>query len=277
VAWWGGEGLSHKEQTMRFKSLVKSAFNGLGYDIHRQGSDAGEHGKPGLTADERVKQAVAAQFWWHTISLPGDIKTPGKVPESTQDWIAQLIPSHLSGRSVLDVGAWDGYYSFLAERRGAASVLAIDNDQNGRHSGAFITARKLLHSGVEYAVMDVENIEQMHRHFDTVFFFGVYYHLKNPLSVLEALARVTERVLLLEGHFIEDDGQPMMRFYPGAELAGDPTNWWGANEACLVQMLKASGFARVEVVAKSGLAPGLDARNPAEVGGRILIRAYKQQ
>jgi tRNA (mo5U34)-methyltransferase len=256
-------------------SLIKSIFKSLGFEVHRLGSNATEPCKPDLQERQRVQALVDSHFWWHTITLPQGIKTPGKVPESTQAWIAQMIPSDLTGQAVLDVGAWDGYYSFLAENRGAASVLAIDNDQNGRHSNAFITARELLHSRVEYAIMDVANIEQLHRSFDTVFFFGVYYHLKNPFLVMEALARVTERVLLLEGHFIEADGQPLMRFYPGAELAGDATNWWGANEPCLVQMLKASGFRSVEVVDKSGLAPGLDVRNPAEVGGRILIRAKK--
>ena len=33
----------------------------------------------------------------------------------------------LSGRTVLDIGAYDGFYSFEAERRGAARVLATDS------------------------------------------------------------------------------------------------------------------------------------------------------
>src|SRR5215210_1776907 len=36
------------------------------------------------------------------------------------------IPGDLSGKSVLDIGAWDGYFSFEFERRGAERVLAID-------------------------------------------------------------------------------------------------------------------------------------------------------
>ena len=38
----------------------------------------------------------------------------------------------------------------------------------------------------------------------------------------------------------------MMVFYPGRELANDPTNWWGPNSACVTAMLRDSGFARVE-------------------------------
>ena len=37
------------------------------------------------------------------------------------------MPEDLSGLSVLDIGAWDGYISFEAERRGARRVLATDS------------------------------------------------------------------------------------------------------------------------------------------------------
>jgi hypothetical protein len=37
-----------------------------------------------------------------------------------------------------------------------------------------------------------------------------------------------------------------MRFYPGAELNGDPTNWWGPNCAALEVMLRDVGFQRIE-------------------------------
>src|SRR4051812_2971451 len=42
---------------------------------------------------------------------------------------ACVIPQDLTGARVLDVGAFDGFYAFLAERRGAARVVAVDNDQ----------------------------------------------------------------------------------------------------------------------------------------------------
>ena len=36
------------------------------------------------------------------------------------------LPASLAGASVLDIGAWDGFFSFEAERRGAARVVAAD-------------------------------------------------------------------------------------------------------------------------------------------------------
>ena len=41
----------------------------------------------------------------------------------------RAIPEQLTGARVLDVGTFDGFYAFLAERRGAARVVAVDNEQ----------------------------------------------------------------------------------------------------------------------------------------------------
>lgn len=219
----------------------------------------------GLTS-ERVRSAIAAHsVWWHTIALPFGIMTPGRVRQDMHDWIAQAIPADLSGSTVLDVGAWDGYYSFLAETRGA-SVLAIDADINPQGTAGFDIIRRLLGSKAEYKIMDVENIETLGKTFDVVFFLGVYYHLKNPFLTLEKLARITNSLLILEGHFITRGRQPMMRFYPRDELGGDSSNWWAGNESSLISMLEVCGFKKVSCVAKLRDFKG---------GGRILITARK--
>src|SRR5258706_14494121 len=51
------------------------------------------------------------------------------------------IPADLSGKTVLDVGAWDGFFSFEFERRGAKRVLAIDA-WGGRGLDVFLLARE---------------------------------------------------------------------------------------------------------------------------------------
>ena len=38
------------------------------------------------------------------------------------------IPDDLTGWTVLDIGAWHGFFSFECERRGADRVLAVDID-----------------------------------------------------------------------------------------------------------------------------------------------------
>ncbi|HEY4097033.1 MAG TPA: glycosyltransferase [Baekduia sp.] len=94
----------------------------------------GDDGSPGGAADAgRARRAAlraeveSIPHWWHSIDL-GGIVTPGvKTPEILAAELAGLSMPDLRGLTVLDVGAWDGYYAFAAERAGAARVVALDH------------------------------------------------------------------------------------------------------------------------------------------------------
>jgi tRNA (mo5U34)-methyltransferase len=75
---------------------------------------------------ERVRDAVA--LWFHTFALSPGIYTPG-IARDHGYRLGVLGFDRFAGRSVLDVGAFDGFYSFLAEARGARRVVALDNEQ----------------------------------------------------------------------------------------------------------------------------------------------------
>ena len=76
----------------------------------------------------------------------------------------------------------------------------------------------------------------------SVLFLGVLYHLPNPLLALERVASVTSDFLVLETVVdMVGFGRPAAAFYPGRELNGDPTNWWGPNEAAVHGMLRSVG------------------------------------
>jgi tRNA (mo5U34)-methyltransferase len=163
----------------------------------------------------------------------------------------------LAGTSVLDIGAWDGFFSFEAERRGASRVLATDSfiwgGANPHQSRAgFDLARRALGSHVEDCTIDVMDLSpETVGVFDLVLFLGVLYHLKHPLLALERVYSVTADHLVLETHAERRPARrPAMVLYPGAELAGDPTNWWGPNVAAVEGMLTTVGFSRVRVVSR---------------------------
>ena len=64
--------------------------------------------------------------WFHTIDLGNGVVTPGD--DNSPVKLKRLaFPPDLSGKTFLDIGAWDGFFSFEAERRGAARVLATDS------------------------------------------------------------------------------------------------------------------------------------------------------
>lgn len=208
-----------------------------------------------LCRKKRMAAEAARIEWWHSIDLGNGIVTPGQYDTRTLlDRIG--MPSDLSGLSVLDIGAWDGYFSFEAERRGASRVVALDSYvwRNAIRSGkaGFLFARQALGSQVEDVEMEVMEIapEKMGQ-FDVVLFLGVLYHLRHPLRALERVRRVTKKLLIMETH-VDLPGlqRPAMAFYPGVELNNDATNWWGPNEACCIEMLKAAGFRNVKIAGR---------------------------
>ena len=75
---------------------------------------------------ERVRDSVS--LWFHTFALAPGVYTPG-IARDHGYRLAVLGADRFAGRSVLDVGAFDGFYSFLAEARGARRVVAVDNEQ----------------------------------------------------------------------------------------------------------------------------------------------------
>lgn len=188
--------------------------------------------------------------WFHRIELPGGYTTPG-----TDDSASKLELLHLpslAGKSVLDVGAWDGFFSFTAERMGASRVVALDS-RSWRDPGkeGFEYARSALGSQVEDVECEVLDIspETAGGTFDVVFFLGVLYHMRHPLLSLERVASVTNELLVLETVIdLTWLRRPAAAFYPGMFL-GDPTNWWGPNKPAVIAMLEEVGFTRFDTFA----------------------------
>ncbi len=215
--------------------------------------------------DDQLRARAESLRWYHTIDLGGGVVTKG-IDDSAARLERLQLPASLAGMTVLDVGAWDGYFSFEAERRGAARVLATDSyswrgDGWGTKAG-FELARATLGSRVEDAEIDVMDLspDRVGR-FDVVLFLGVLYHLRHPLLALERLASVTTQLLILETVVdMIGAGLPAAAFYPGRELNHDPTNWWAPNAEALVGMLESAGFSRAEVVTPLPRAPYRAAR-----------------
>jgi tRNA (mo5U34)-methyltransferase len=202
------------------------------------------------TADVRkLIENLERLGWYHSIELPsGEVVQGIQTVEQLRHRIAQFpIPQDLTGKRVLDIGAWDGWFSFEMERRGA-SVLAIDNAKRTR----FLKARELLGSKVDYQIADISRVtpRELGR-FDIVLFFGVLYHLKHPLHALETVCDLSTDLALVES-FVTDDGShpdapPVMEFYETTECVGQFDNWVGPNTSCLLAFCRTAGFARVDL------------------------------
>ena len=256
--------------------------------------------------------AESVGYWWHSIDLGEGVVTRGyKTRETLQNELESLRLPDLRGKTVLDIGAWDGFFSFEAERRGARRVVALDhyvwsldlpkhirythecgergvaplpyektpNWQPDKLPGkrGYDTAHKALDSKVETVVGDFMTMDLASLGpFDVVFFLGVLYHMEDPLAALRRVASLTNGVVIIETHAIALPGYEHLEiceFYSSNQLNGDVSNWWGPNVKALEGMCRAAGFVRVEVMPRSGY---VDASHPKGSFYRKTRRAVGQ-
>ena len=201
-----------------------------------------------LTADTQRKNTELAKLgYYHSIELPDGRIIPGfQTIEMQRSRIAQFpIPQDLRGKRVLDIGAWDGWFSFEMERRGA-TVVAVDATKKTR----FLEAKAMMGSKVDHVVADITYLTPRDvGYFDIVLFFGVLYHLKHPMLALERVCELSTDLVCVESFVTDEEPAgtiPAMEFYEGTQLAGQFDNWVGPNISCLLAMCRTAGFARVD-------------------------------
>jgi tRNA (mo5U34)-methyltransferase len=227
------------------------------------------------TSPRELESRIEEIDWFHSIDLGNGVITPGK-DDSKYKLSRLALPERFDGKSVLDIGAWDGYFSFEAEKRGAKRVLSVDSySWSGKGWGTksgFELARSILNSNVEDREIEVYDLSPENVGvFDTVFFLGVFYHLRNPLRALECVSRVTKEMLILET-FVDElkNRRPAMAYYPGTDDNADPTSWWGPNVKCVEAMLKTVGFKKTQVVSLKK-----HRGFPSPNTGRVVIHGWK--
>jgi len=219
-----------------------------------------------IGAERETARAVLEEvpFWFHTFSLDGgSIYTPGVARDHR--YRIPAIPADLRGRSVLDVGAFDGFYSFLAESRGAERVVAVDNEQyrdwvRARwgievEGGEGLRAiSRLLDSKVVYKRLDAFDLDALGERFDLILCFGILHRVENPLGLLGVLRRrlAAGGRVLLETYGVADeriaDEAAIQVCEPGGVYARDEFVYWGFSGESLSRLARHAGFDRAEIV-----------------------------
>jgi tRNA (mo5U34)-methyltransferase len=246
-------------------------------------------------ASEFQRRIDAVPFWFHSIDVGHGLTTPGlKSPAALRAELESLRIPNLRGKTVLDIGAWDGFYSFEAETRGAAAVTALDHYvwsmdleahrrhvQESRDRGVvpsayhempywkpeelpgkrgFDVAHELRRSGVKTIVADFMSADlKALGAFDVVLYLGVLYHMENPLESLKRLASVTREVAIIETQAVVVPGfedRAICEFFESNELNFDVSNWWAPNRRAIEGMCRAAGFSRVETIQGPGQRSG---------------------
>lgn len=233
-----------------------------------------------------LESVAGVPFWWHSIDLGKGVVTPGvKTSETLARELKAMRLPDIRGKTVLDVGGWDGYFAFEAERRGAARVAVLDHymwamDIPGQQAywkrcaeegitpvpyhetrhwqpdtmpgrRGFDVARRILASRVEAFPVDFMrcSLDEVGT-WDIVLYLGVLYHMEDPMAALRRLAAVTKERAIIETEAVVVPGyehEALWRFFPYAELNHDISNWWAPNLPALAGALHPAGFSRAEV------------------------------
>ena len=210
-------------------------------------------------AANSLRRRVDEVSWFHKMALPNGVVTPG-IRDVSRTLPRLGFPETFAGRTVLDIGAWDGFYSFEAKRRNATKVVAVDHvawsDTGWGSKAGFLLAREALDLDIEDVHVDVMDLspERVGGVFDDVLFLGVLYHLRDPVTALERVASVTGDRLILE----TETTMPWLRrpaaeVHVGGRLNGDDTNVYAHNPSALRAMLTRVGFRRIEVLHRERL------------------------
>ena len=268
-----------------------------------------------MNRDEKTDLLNKVPFWFHSIDCGEGIVTNGRKDLILlQNELRQMSLPDLHGKSVLDIGAWDGFFSFAAEELGADRVLALDHSvwsmdlseqqkywseckkkniipkpyhvipghwNPGTLPGkkGFDTAHRIKNSSVEQVVGDFMTIDPLEiGQFDIVFFLGVLYHLEEPLRGLKRLSMFARELAVIETAAVYMKGyedNSLLEFYETNELGGDIGNWFAPNLAGLKKLCGAAGFKRVKVM--SAYPPdGHETLKPNEMlRYRLTVHAYK--
>lgn len=203
--------------------------------------------------------------WFHNLHLPNGRQTApehplGDFPAFKWRQIEGCLPRDLAGARALDIGCNAGFYAFELAARGA-EVLALDLDEHyleqGRWAAQLLDPEGLVEfrQGSVYDLVDVEGS------FEVVLFMGLLYHLRYPLLALDVVAEKVGGKLVLQTLTMPGDepvgtpddlemGERRRLLEPGwpraafveHRLAGDPTNWWAADPACVEAMARSAGL-----------------------------------
>jgi tRNA (mo5U34)-methyltransferase len=212
---------------------------------------------PSILEDRRKldfsKELAAFSGWYHSMKFPDGEIIQGYIPlRLLEERYAEFgLPEDLHGLRALDIGAWDGWFSFEMERHGAA-VTAVDVIEVKN----FLHARERLGSKVNYIVSDVCDLPDLNLvPFDYVLFLGVLYHLRHPLLALETVCSLTTEMAVIDSFVIDSEDQehnttpiPFMEFYETDELGGHLDSWFGPTTDCLMALCRSAGFARVDYI-----------------------------
>ena len=238
------------------------------------------------------KRQLDSLRWYHRIELGDGIITPGLAWENLWRPVEKAIRGlDLCGKRVLDIGCWDGKWTFLAESLGATVTATDWVSQRWGRRDTFLFAAKILGSKATYMPhCDVCKLSDTFKKgsFDVLLFMGVLYHLRYPMLALSQVRRVlsTNGRLVLESHAIKDERTSAIYFNYCEPNIEDKSNWSFPTTLALRKMIESSYFEIQQEVhsptdlrspPKEGCAPLIYPKQKEHIRVVIVARAVERE
>jgi hypothetical protein len=210
----------------RIMRLVKGVLRGV---LPRR--EAHETGPSIL--EQYVKSAPSPQHaldifkgeWWSQLPAPLENFKAGDAGPFFEDhrirWLLEQVGG-VNGQSVLELGPAEAAHTWMLEKAGAASVLAVE--ANTRAYLKCLIIKELFNlQGCRFLCGDfVEFLRSGPQHYDLCVASGVLYHQPNPVEALDLLSRVSDK-LFVWTHVFDPAmfvSRPLIkRHFPGSRTA----------------------------------------------------------
>jgi SAM-dependent methyltransferase len=168
---------------------------------------------PTTWSREQVQALVdEGGFYYQNIDLPFGLSTGGTDRSPTA---RAIFPDDMSGKTVLDLGCKFGFFCFEALKRGAKRAVGVDVDPFSLERARRVA--DCLGLPASFEEFDIEK-EPIRERFDYVLCLNLLHHMRNPLTVLERLAAVTDERLILESATMGRHDRRKLRLSPIGSL-----------------------------------------------------------
>ncbi len=212
---------------------------------------------------ERLREGLERIDWYHTQELAPGLLTPGMF--DLRPYVGRYgLPDDLSGKRVLEVGTFEGFWAFELERRGA-DVTAIDVDriqdldwpprlrpaEDGHRGEGFELVREALGSSVDRVGLSVYEAtpERLGGSFDLVFCGSVLIHLRDPMLALERMAALCRGRLILTEEYSKR--LSLLRLEAAEFRGATPySTWWRPSVRAWLTMVRTAGFAEARAMGR---------------------------
>jgi len=252
-------------------------------------------GTTGAADEQRLRKEIARLApWHHKVQITAAVSTEASgareagadaatisFMDAAQHFgglIEDIFPDGLAGRSVLDCACNCGAYLFWAKERGAGSGFGFDARAAWIEQARFLAAhREFPSDGLTFEVHELHDLPALGLGlFDVTLFFGILYHLPDPVTGLQIAADLTREILIVNTATrtgLADGMLALARENPAHPLSGvDGLHWFPTGPGVVQAMLESMGFLETCCVWNTD-----DTANQPPGIGRLIMVAARQQ